>query len=186
MGVNMKKIISLCVVALLLTTIDLSSACVGRTLHLGISNVSNERLLAEIASLLITERTGSTVQIDVYKDSTELYNAIKNGNVNVIFENTSHAAEVVGKSKDSTHDQIKSEYRTRLNLTWLELFGGSVKYGPVLTAETVAIYPVLPKLLNKLSKALENDTYAKLLKSVESADKTKKVAKEFLKGKKLI
>ncbi len=182
----MKRIISLFVVALLLAVVNHSSACVGRTLHLGISNAATERLLAEIVSLLVTERTGSTVQIDVYKDSTELYNAVKQGNVNVIFENTPHAAEVVGKAKDITHDQIKNDYRTKFNLTWLELFGGPIKYAPVLTAETVATYPVLPKLLNKLTKVLENDTYAKLLKTVESPDKTKKVAKEFLKSKKLI
>jgi osmoprotectant transport system substrate-binding protein len=182
----MKKVVSLCVIAFALAVASISSACVGRTVHIGISNSANERLLAEMASLLITERTGSNVQIDVYKDPAELYSAIKKGNVNVLFESTGHAAEIVGKPKDSTYDQIKSEYRTRLNLTWLDLFGGSVKYAPVLTAETLATYPALPKLLNKLSGSLANDTYVKLLKSVESQDKTKKVAKDFLKGKKLI
>ena len=182
----MKKIISLCVLASILTVVHLSFGCVGKTVHLGISNATNERLLAELASLLIAERTGSTVQIDVYKDSTDLYKAIKQGNVNMFFESPLRAAEVVGKPKDSTHDQIKSEYRTKLNLTWLELFGSSIKYGPVLTAETLSTYPALPKLLNKLSGVLTNDTYLKLLKSVDSPDKTKKVAKDFLKGKKLI
>jgi len=182
----MKKIISLCVAASILAVVGLSNACVGRTVHLGISNSANERLLAELVSLMIVERTGSTVQIDVYKDTAELYKATKQGNVNVFFESPMRAAEVVGKSKDSTFDQIKSDYRTKLNLTWLDLFGVSMKYGPVLSAETLATYPALPKLLNKLSKALANDTYPKLLKSVESADKTKKVAKEFLKSKKLI
>jgi osmoprotectant transport system substrate-binding protein len=180
----MRKFILLCVVASILAVVHLSSACVGRTVHLGISNTTNERLMAEMASLLISERTGTTVQIDVYKDSTELYNAVRQGNVNVFFENTVRAAEVVGKPKDSTFEQIKKDYRTRLNLTWLELSG--TKYGPVLTTETMATYPALPKLLNKLSNALTNDTYAKLLKSVESGDKTKKVAKDFLKGKKMI
>ncbi len=183
---DMKKIIYLCIFASIITVVGLSNACVGRTVHLGISNAANERLLAELASLLIIERTGSTVQIDVYKDSNELYKAIKQGNVNVFFESPLRAAEVVGKPKDSTYDQIKREYRTKLNLTWLELFGGSTKYAPVLTAETLSTYPALPKLLNKLSGALANDTYTKLLKSVESPDKTKKVAKDFLKGRKLI
>jgi glycine betaine/choline ABC-type transport system substrate-binding protein len=186
MGAKMKKIISLCVISLLLTIATISTACVGRTVHIGISNAANERLLAEMASLLITERTGSNVQIDVYKDTTELYNAVKKGNVNVLFESTGRASEIIGKPKDLPYDQIKSEYRSKLNLTWLDLFGGTVKYAPLLTAETLATYPALPKLLNKLSGALANDTYAKLHKTVESADKTKKVAKDFLKGKKLI
>jgi glycine betaine/choline ABC-type transport system substrate-binding protein len=170
----------------LIASFNLSSACVGRTVHLGISNSPSERLLAELASLLIIERTGSTVQIDVYKDSSDLYKAVKKGDVNVFFENTQRAADVVGKTKDSPYDQIKSEYRTKLNLTWLEIFGSTPKYGPVLTAETLATYPALPKLLNKLSGALPNDTYAKLVKSIDSPDKTKKIAKDFLKGKKLI
>ncbi len=182
----MKQIISWCLVVAILAVVHISSACVGKTIHLGISNASGERLLAEMASLLITERTGSAVKIEVYKDSKELYNAARQGNVNVIFENTSRAAEIVGKPKDSTYDQIKGEYKTKLNLTWLEPFGGSTKCAPVLTADTLANYPALPKLLNKLSAALGNDTYAKLLKSAESDDRLKKTAKEFLKGKKLI
>jgi len=182
----MKKVIMLCVVTTIFVAVHISFACVGRTVHIGISNAANERLLAELASMLIVERTGSNVQIDVFKDSTELYNAIKQGKVNVIYENTGRAAELIGKSKDSTYDLVKSEYQTKYNLTWLALSGGPVKYGPVLTAETLSTYPALPKLLNKLSKALENDTYARLLKTVESSDKLKKVAKDFLKGKKLI
>ena len=138
----------------------------------------------EMASLLIVERTGSTVQIDVYKNSAELYNAVKKGNVNFFFETTPRAADVVGKPKDSTYEQVKNDYKAKWNLTWLEM--GSTRYAPVLTAETLATYPALPKLLNKLSRALENDTYQKLIKSVDTTDKTKKVAKDFLKSKKLI
>lgn len=182
----MKKIILLGVLATMLIVIQSSVACVGRTVHLGITSATNERLMAELASMLIIERTGSTVQIDVYKDSTALYNSIKQGNVHVFFENTQRAAEIVGKSKDATFDQIKSEYRTKMNLTWLDQFGSTVKYAPVLAAETLSTYPALPKLLNKLSGSLPNDTYARLLKTVESPDKAKKIAKDFLKGKKLI
>ena len=61
----MKKIIFLCALASIVIAAHLSFACVGRTVHLGISGAPNERLLAEMASLLIIERTGSTMQIDV-------------------------------------------------------------------------------------------------------------------------
>ena len=186
----MNKIILLCVAVSILAAVHISSACVGKTIHLGISNVANESLLAEMASLLITERTGSSVKVDVYKDSKELYNAVKQGNVNVIFENTGRALEVLGKQKatgaSSSFDYVKSEYRKNLNMVWLEPIGGSQQYASVLTVETLSNYPALPKLLNKLSGALPSDTYAKLLKSVDSSDKTRKVAKDFLKGKKLI
>lgn len=182
----MKKFVCLSLFVAILAFVNLSSACVGRFVHIGISSASNEKLLAEMAALLISERTGSNVQIDVYKDASELYKAIKQGKVNVFFENTGRAAEVVGKPKNVPYDQIKTEYRNKLNLTWLEVFGDSVKYGPVLTAETLSTYPALPKLLNKLSGSLPSDTYAKLVKAMDSGDKAKKVAKDFLKAKKLI
>jgi glycine betaine/choline ABC-type transport system substrate-binding protein len=163
-------------------------ACVGKTIHLGISN-ANERLMAEMASLMISERTGSAVKIDVYKDSKSLYEAVKQGNVNILLENTDRASEMLGRAKNSGLlglDSIKSEYRKTYNLTWLAPFGSAPQYAPVLTADTLANYPALPKLLNKLTGALPNDTYPKLLNSISSDDKTKKVAKDFLKGKKLI
>ena len=186
----MKRVVLLFVAVSLLTIGHLSQACVGKTIHVGISNASNERLLAEMASLLITERTGSTVSVDVYKNSKDLYNAVKKGNVNVLIENPVNALEMLGKTKaadgSATLALVKAEYRKSMNLVWLEPIGGSQQYSSVLTVDTLSNYPALPKLLNKLSGALNNDTYSKLLKSVDSSDKTKKVAKDFLKGKKLI
>jgi osmoprotectant transport system substrate-binding protein len=185
----MKKTVLLFIVFSVFTAVHISTACVGKTIHLGISNAANERLLAEMASLLITERTGSSVTVDVYKDSRELYSAVKKGNVNVLIETPGNALDVLGRQKSagaSTLDFVKGEYRKSMNLVWLEPIGGSQQYASVLTADTLSNYPALPKLLNKLSGALPNDTYAKLLKSAESSDKVKKVAKDFLKGKKLI
>lgn len=186
----MKKMISLVVVAALLISVQFSQACVGKTIFLGIFAAANEKLVAEMASLLITERTGSSVKIQTYKDSRELYEAVKQGKVNIIVENTDHALEVLGKHKGaaslSTFEFVKGEYRKSLNLIWLEPFGNTQQYAPVLTPETLANYPALPKLLNKLAGVLANDTYPKLLKSVESDDKAKKVARDFLKSKKLI
>jgi glycine betaine/choline ABC-type transport system substrate-binding protein len=184
----MKKLGSFVIAVAFLMAAHVSLACVGKTIHLGISS-SHERLLAEMASLMITERTGSSVKIEVYKDSRSLYEAVKQGKINLLLENTDRAQEVLGKTKSAGTlgiDSIKNEYRKSFNLTWLNPFGAAPQYAPVLTADTLANYPALPKLLNKLAGALSNDTYAKLLKTVESDDKTKKIAKDFLKGKKLI
>lgn len=185
----MRKTLCFLVAAALLMTTHISMACVGKTIHVGISS-ANERLMAEMASLMITERTGSSVKIDVYKDSRSMYEALKQGKINIIMENTDRAQEVLGKAKGSAAamgiDAIKSEYRKNMNLTWLNAFGAVPQYAPVLTGDTLSNYPALPKLLNKLAGVLSNDTYSRLLKSVESEDKTKKIAKDFLKGKKLI
>ena len=185
----MKKIMCFVVAAALLITAQISTACVGKTIHIGIST-ANEKLMAEMASLMITERTGSSVKIEVFKNSKELYEAVKQGKLNIIMENTDRAQEALGKAKGTTPaigiDAIKSEYRKNMNLTWLSPFGASPQYAPVLTSDTLSNYPALPKLLNKLAGVLSGDTYSKLLRSVESDDKTRKIAKDFLKGKKLI
>lgn len=185
----MKKIIYFVVVAALLVTVNISMACVGKTIYLGVSN-PNEALMAEMASIMISERTGSAVKVEVYKDSKSLYEAIRQGRVNIIIENTDHAREVLGSNKGSGSpiaiDIIKSEYRKSMNLIWLNSYGSTPQYAPVLTGDTLNSYPALPKLLNKLAGALPHDTYSKLLKSLTSSDKTKKVARDFLKGKKLI
>ncbi|HEY6007007.1 MAG TPA: glycine betaine ABC transporter substrate-binding protein [Geobacteraceae bacterium] len=186
----MRKLVSLAVLVAVLVVAQLSPACVGKTILLGISNTAPEKLLADMAAIMITERTGSSVKVQVFKDSRELYNAVRQGKINLIIEATDRAAEIVGKQKDaspaSLYDFVKGEYRKNLNLVWLESFGGARQYAPVLTIETLANYPALPKLLNKLAGALANDTCTKLLKSVDSDDKAKKVARDFLKGKKLI
>ena len=68
----MKKVVCFVVAAAFLITAHVSMACVGKTIHIGISS-ANEKLMAEMASLMITERTGSSVKIEVYKNSKELY-----------------------------------------------------------------------------------------------------------------
>lgn len=184
----MKKSIVFLLVLLVALSVSVSMACVGKTIHLGISS-SNEKLMAEMASLMISERTGSSVKIEVYKDTKSLYEAVRQGKLNIIMENTDRALDVLGKPKSGTAspvDLIKSEYRKTYNMTWLSPFGNAPQYAPVLTSDTLANYPALPKLLNKLSGVLTSDTYAKLAKTAESDDKARKVAKEFLKSKKLI
>lgn len=186
----MKKMFFLVVTALLILSAQLAQSCVGKTILLGIAAPANERLMAEMASLMISERTGSSVKIQVFKDSRELYEAVKQGKINIIVENTSHALEVLGRHKGtqsaSAFEFVKGEYRKNMNMIWMEPAGGSLPYAPVLTSETLAHYPALPKLLNKLSGVLTNDIYPKLLKTAGTDDKAKKVARDFLKSKKLI
>lgn len=186
----MKKLLCCIMVVSALAVAQLSGACVGRTLHIGVPNSANERLLAEMISLLITERTGTSVKVQVYRDNRELYGAVKKGEVNLLVETPDRALEVLGKTKEANgknvQDFIKSSYRSTMHLAWLEPFGGTPQYAPVLTVETLSNYPALPKLLTKLAGALNNDAYAKLLKSSDTGDKSRKAVREFLKTKKLI
>jgi len=47
-------------------------------------------------------------------------------------------------------------------------------------------FPALPRVIGKLGSALNDENYARLVKSVESGEQPKKAARDFLKSKKLI
>lgn len=187
----MKRILIFCSVALLLmSTINFADACVGRILIIGTLNSSNEKLLAEMVSVLMNERTGTNVKIVQFKDSTELYNAVKKGEVGLVIESVERGIAVVGKSGNSrlktTSDTVKKEYRKNLSLVWLEPFGESQHYAPVVAVEVLGNLPALPKLVSKLANIINDETFAKLLKAGRQDGKYRKVASDFLKAKKLI
>lgn len=163
-------------------------ACVGKTLYVGVTPNQSEMLLAEMIAALVTERTGTTVKILQFKDVQALYKAVGKGEVGLIVESTDRAAGVIGKGKEATgraaYDMMKAEYRKSMNLIWLDPIGGTSVTAPVVSVETVSNLPALPKLINKLSNAFNQDLYSKVTKS--ASGNVKKTARDFLKARKLI
>lgn len=192
----MRKLVMFVLCAVMLAGAGKVSACVGKTLYIGVSSSANEQLLAEMVSLLVSERTGTSVKIVVYKDSKEMYSAVKQGQVGLLIENTDRALDVLSRPKESNskaaYDLVKGEFRKNLNLVWLEPFGlipgggNGQFYAPVISVDVLSNLPALPKVINKLTGVISDGSYAKLLRTVKSDDKPKKVARDFLKSKKLI
>jgi glycine betaine/choline ABC-type transport system substrate-binding protein len=165
-------------------------ACVGKTLYIGVTNAPNELLFAEMISFLVSERTGTAVKIISYKDARDMHNAVKKGEVGVMIENAERALKILERPAEgnakTAYETARKEYRKGLNLVWLEPFGGSQYYAPVISTETISNLPALPKLINKLAGMVNDETCTRLLKSMGADEKPKKVAKDFLKAKKLI
>ncbi len=186
----MKKTLVLLSILSALVLCHGAQACVGKTLTIGVTNSPNELLFAEMVSVLVNERTGTTVKIVSYKDVRDLYRAVKTGEVGIVIENADRALKVMDKSvggnAKAAYETAKKEYRKGLNMVWLEPFGVSQYYAPVVSVETIGNLPALPKLINKLGGIVNDETCAKLLKSVKSDEKPKKVARDFLKTRKLI
>lgn len=183
-----QAVISILLLCTLLVTAP-SHACVGKTLFVGTSGTHQELLFAEIVSQLVAERTGTTVKIVQFKNSAELYNALKKGEVGMLVESTDRALQVIGRKESSprlAYDLVKKEYRKSLNLVWLEPFGTSDLLAPVISVDTIGHLPALPKLLNKLAVVLNDDSYNKLVKSLKPEEKPRRIARDFLKAKKLI
>jgi len=195
---SMKKIVFVVTFLILLTSTHRVDACVGRTLFIGVLNASPEQMLSEMLSVLINERTGTTVNIKYYDSPKELYDAVKKNEVGILVENTDRAMEIVGKqNKESGKDAysaLKEEYRNRLSLVWLEPFGllsmdnGKTQYyyGPVITEDVLVNFPALPRLINKLSGVINDKAFSKMIRSMESGEKPQRIARDFLKAKKLI
>jgi glycine betaine/choline ABC-type transport system substrate-binding protein len=178
--------------ALSLASLSQALACVSKTLTIGVVDSPREIIYAELIAQMTTERTGTTVKVQPYANVGELYVALKQGDVGIIIENTDRGMNEVKLPPQENgmraYEELKREYREKFNLIWLKPVaseGGSRYYAPVMLAETLENLPALPKLINRLTGALSEESYAKLTGEV-SGGETRQVARDFLRAKKLI
>lgn len=173
-----------------------SDACVGRILNIGILDDAYEHVLAELVSALIDERTGTTVNIQTFKSSEEMYEAIRKHEIGILIENTDRALTMlnINGSGDrvSDYDVSRNEFRKRLNLIWLKPFGtlphrgdgGGRYYSAVITEDVLVNFPALPRVINKLRGISAERGFEQLLHA-DPAD-VGDVVRDFLKRMKLI
>ena len=192
----MKK--SLVIMLFMLIFSPQAHACVGKVLNIGVVNTPEGQVIAEMLSSLINERTGSTVAIRFYSSEQDLSAAVNVKQVDISVENTTLAMQSLKRpavsDADKAYELVKAAYETERGLVWLKPFGfthsNTVKSpsytAAVLRMEVLNNFPALPRVIGKLGNVLNDDTYQKLIKSVESGEKPKKAARDFLKSKKLI
>lgn len=176
------------------------AACVGKSLHIGSNGTVQQNLLAEILSMLISERTGTTVKVERLSSSTATHEALRNAELDISVEYTGASQLLVLKGPQindpqQLFDVVKTRYNEELNLVWLQPFGFSepravsssipAQAAPVVRKDTLKKFPALARLLNKLGGTIDTATMQRL----ETAAETKtvhEVAKEFLKSNRLI
>jgi len=195
--VMIKKMVVMCVVVFLLC-LPVADACVGKVLRIGAVNSADGQLLSEMLAIMINERTGSTVNVTLYKSTTELYDAVKAQEVDILIENTASAMHILNKPANANlnkaYETVKASYENEKGLIWLKPFGvlngnggeGRSYTAPVLKVETVTNFPALPRVIDKLANILNDEVYAKMVSSVNSGEKPKSVVRDLLKSKKLI
>ncbi len=192
----MKKV--LLMIVLLFVRLPEADACVGKTLYIGVVNSAEGQLLSEILSTLVNERTGTTVKTRYYKSTRELYEAISAKQVDMLVENTTTALQIIERPADNdlqrAYETVKAVYEKNRGLVWFKPFGfqkggggpGHSYTAPVLKVEVLSNFPALPRVIGKLAGVITDEVYARLIRSVESGEKAKKVARDFLKSRKLI
>jgi len=189
---------ALFLIAILIFTPPAADACVGKNLTIGVVNSSEGQVFGEMLGALITERTGTSVTIKFFKGAQELYEAVKVKQVDISVENTSRAMRMLNKPAEAdarkAYEAAKAIYEREKGLIWLKPFGFLKGNGPgssshtaaVLRTEVISSFPVLPRVIDKLGGAVNDEVYARLIASVESGEAPKKVARDFLRSRKLI
>lgn len=195
-GTSMKYKLFFLSIVFLLSVSSQPHACIGRILNIGIVDSVNENLLAELVSVLINERTGTTVNIKVFNGFDEIYDAVGKEEIGIVIENTDHAVHMlkIPESRDEKkdYDAAKKGFRDTLNLTMLKPFGlisgedGRYYYSAVITEDVLVNFPALPRVINKLRDIAHDRHFDKVIESARSGEKIKRVARDFLKKKKLI
>lgn len=175
-----------------------AEACVGKTLNIGAVDSPEGQVLAEVLSNLINERTGTTVNVKFYKNTQELYGALKVNQVDILIENTATALRILNRPPESdvkkAYETVKTAYEKERGLIWLKPFGylkgGGGNFpshtATVLRVEVLNNFPALPRVLSKLADTISEETHSRMIKAVESGEKPRKVARDFLKSKKII
>ena len=179
-----------------------SQACVGRILYIGALDTTDDKVMAELLVTLINERTGTNVKIRYFNDLDGLYTALKaqdeKDRVDIIVEDTADAMKIMNSERltdlDKEYTNAKALYEKEMDIIWLNPFGfrnssahdSPTVSAPIILRDVLTNFPLLPRILNKLSGAINDQTFADMTDKARSGSKPKNVAKDFLKAKKFI
>ena len=197
---RMKIKIAFLLAALLLVLSTSTFACVGKTLVVGTTGTVQQDLMAQMLSLLIMERTGTTVKIVKVDSNQAAHDALLKADLDMYVEYTG-VGQVTILQKAAIADAgqlykaVKSTYNEELNLIWLKPLGFDEKSvapagvaaeaAPVVRKDTLKKFPALARLINKLGGRIDIAAIKKLETEARASD-SKKVAREFLRQNRLI
>jgi glycine betaine/choline ABC-type transport system substrate-binding protein len=160
--------------------------------------------MGEILSVLINQRTGTTVEIVRPGGVKRCHEAVLNGKANIYINYIGMGRSSIAGSSNVDDPQkvytlVSQSYMEKFGMVWLRPFGfqGPLTYEaggkndrtslavPVTTKDVLKKFPVLDRLINKLGGRIDNSTIDELRKEAEKGD-VEGVVKEFLKAQKLI
>jgi len=193
-------VLLLLLIAITITSVN-AHACVGRKLVLGSVETARPGMVTRILSILIHERTGTTVEVKFFTDRAKLLTAVKKGKVDLYVDYVDSAVERLKVKVPSTENverfkAVKRRFEEELNLIWLKPMGYSGidadgrSLGPASTVvhkDTLKKFPALPRLLEKIgTRVVLDDGRLDNLVGKSRSEKPAKVARNYLKEVKLI
>ena len=179
-------------------------ACKGRVLHLAVGNSPDQLIMAKMLSIMINERTGTTVEIVELGDVKAAHEAVLSG-LAEIYINYIGMAEAGTEGVNAIDEPQKAyilasrSYNQKFDMVWLKPFGfqGPLAQAtpsekiditlaaPITTKDVIKKFPILDRLINKLAGQVDNKTLEELREKSENQD-VEITVREFLTSHKLI
>ena len=199
---TIRSLFNALLIVLIMTGLTVSStqACVGKTLVVGALDDPQQQVLAEMLSVLIGERTGTTVKVVPVAGHAEAHEAMIRAELDMYVEYTGVGQVIILKEQpiadsDELYKAVKERYNQDLNLVWLKPFGFSderyapegtvADAAPVVRKDTLKKFPALARLINKLGGSIDASTM-KELETASADGNPRDVARKFLKEKRFI
>lgn len=177
-----------------------AGACVGKTLVIGSTGTVQQQVLAEMLSVLISERTGTTVKVVSYPDVQQAHKALLKADLDMLINYTGVGRVEILKQPpiadpDQLYREVKHAYNQELNLVWLKPLGfdeprvappgTTAEAAPVVRKDTLKKFPALARLIDKLGGKIDAVAMHKLEQEAAS-EPARQVARSFLKANRLI
>nr|MBF0220861.1 hypothetical protein [Desulfobulbaceae bacterium] len=175
-------------------------ACVGKTLYVGALDTAEDAIMAEFLVHFINARTGSSVKVKIFKDTEDLYKALQSNDaenrIDLVVEDTSDASHVLGLQRNPSLEreyiETKKAYEKKFDVIWLDPFeftnikaGQKSAAASLVRRDVLAAFPLLPRILNKLAGAIDNQSFTQLLDQAKR-EKPNTMVKFFLESHGLI
>lgn len=179
-------------------------SCVGRLLVVAVSNSTDQVIMGQMLSILINERTGTTVEIIQPGDLESCHETVLKGKADIYIDYIGMAQVGTGESSKADDPQkvytlVSQFYNEKFGMVWLKPFGflgplsleanfkknRATLAAPVATKDVLRRFPILDRVINKLGGRIDNNTMDELRKTTEKED-IKESVREFLKAQRLI
>ena len=192
-----------CILLLLAFALPAQS-CVGRILTLSIDNTVEQKLIGQLLATYITERTGTTVNLTTVLDVKASEDLIAQCKADIFLNYIKVGMAGMGDADTTADTQesyslVKQYYLEKDNMVWLKPLGykgplqesaGKGTTGlslavPVTTKDVLDRFPVLDRVINKLSGRIDDRTIQRLIQKAQT-EGVKVAVKGFLKAQNLI
>ena len=163
--------------------------CKGRLLVVAVGDSVDQVIMGKMLSILINERTGTTVEIAQPGDIQASHEAVLQGKANIYINYVGMAgAGTEGPNALSEPQKayilVSRSYMEKYGMVWLKPFGfqgpltqaapsGKVDRtlaAPVTTKDVIKKFPLLDRLINKLGGRVDNKAMEELRKKSENQD----------------